>query len=255
MPGDAVRSAPTASTRRSRRPTGSRASAVDPSGTRPDQHEQRRRKDDQRDRDRQRRARNERARASTEVGYPNPGAPTLSAGTQPERQRPVHAAWTGADPLQYFGLSYTLQHHNADRPNGSNVATGIEALDYEFTGAGEEEGTWEYRVQGTRPVGTRRRPNGRPPRRRSRSTRRAPNAPSGVRRPRPRLRRRRRLVQGHRQSVLHRQRRPAAVRRQRGQRRQPGLAVRAADVQHRRLARSERHGRRQRRQRLARRAR
>ena len=28
------------------------------------------------------------------------------------------------------------------------MASGIEALRYEFTGAGETEGTWVYRVQG-----------------------------------------------------------------------------------------------------------
>jgi hypothetical protein len=87
----------------------------------------------------------------TQVGYPNPGAPTLASGTNPNASGLFTLAWTGADPLEYFGLSYTLQHHNAATEEWSNVASGIEALSYEYTGAGEEEGTWEYRVQGTDP--------------------------------------------------------------------------------------------------------
>ena len=38
--------------------------------------------------------------------------------------------------MEYFGLSYTLQHHNAATRTWSTVASGIEALSYEFTGAG-----------------------------------------------------------------------------------------------------------------------
>jgi hypothetical protein len=87
----------------------------------------------------------------TQVGYPNPGAPTLAAGSNPNASGLFALAWTGADPLEYFGLSYTLQHHNAASEEWSTVASGIEALTYEFTGAGEEEGTWRYRVQGTDP--------------------------------------------------------------------------------------------------------
>ena len=85
---------------------------------------------------------------STEVEYPTPGAPTLSAGSNPNASGVFTLAWTGANPLQYFGLSYTLQHHNAEGPSWSNVATGIEALEFAFTGGGESEGTWIYRVQG-----------------------------------------------------------------------------------------------------------
>jgi len=84
---------------------------------------------------------------TTDVQYPTPGAPGLSAGTSPNRSGLFTLAWTGADPLTYLGLGYALQH----RPNGgswSTVATGIEALSYELTGTGESEGTWEYRVRG-----------------------------------------------------------------------------------------------------------
>ena len=91
------------------------------------------------------------ASCTTQVGYPNPGAPTLSAGTNPNANGLFTLAWTGADPMQYLGLSYTLQHHNAATEEWSTVASGIEALSYEFTGAGEQEGTWVYRVQGTDP--------------------------------------------------------------------------------------------------------
>ena len=88
---------------------------------------------------------------STQVGYPNPGAPTLSAGVSPNASGLFTLAWTGANPMEYFGLSYTLQHHNAATKTWSTVASGIEALSYEFVGAGEAEGTWVYRVQGTDP--------------------------------------------------------------------------------------------------------
>ena len=53
--------------------------------------------------------------------------------------------------MQYLGFSYTLQHHDAATEAWSTVASGIEALSYEFSGAGEEEGTWVYRVQGSDP--------------------------------------------------------------------------------------------------------
>lgn len=86
---------------------------------------------------------------TTEVGYPTPSAPSLSAGTTPNVKGLFTLSWSGADPLQYLGLSYTLQHHNASTGTWSIVASGIEALSYEFSGAGEAEGTWVYRVQGS----------------------------------------------------------------------------------------------------------
>jgi hypothetical protein len=88
---------------------------------------------------------------STVVGYADPGAPSLSAGSSPNASGLFTLAWAGADPLQYFGLSYTLQHHDAATETWTTVASGIEALSYAFTGAGEEEGTWVYRVQGADP--------------------------------------------------------------------------------------------------------
>jgi len=89
---------------------------------------------------------------TTQVGYPNPGAPALSAGATPNDNGLFTLAWSGADPMQFLGLSYTLEHHNAASASWSEVAGGIEALSYEFTGAGEEEGTWVYRVQGSDPA-------------------------------------------------------------------------------------------------------
>ena len=86
-----------------------------------------------------------------DVHYPDPSAPSLSAGVSPNNDGLVTLTWTGADPAE-FGITYTLQHHNAATEEWSTVASGIEALSYEFTGAGEEEGTWNYRVQGTDPA-------------------------------------------------------------------------------------------------------
>jgi hypothetical protein len=86
---------------------------------------------------------------TTVVGYPTPGAPAVSAGTNPNASGLFTLSWTGADPLQYIDLSYTLQGHDASTAAWSTLATGIEALSYEFSGAGETEGTWVYRVQGS----------------------------------------------------------------------------------------------------------
>jgi lysophospholipase L1-like esterase len=88
---------------------------------------------------------------ATVVGYPDPGAPSLSAGTNPSASGLFTLAWTGADPAQYSGLSYTLEHRNAASPAWSVLAGGITALSYELLGTGEEEGTWNYRVQGSDP--------------------------------------------------------------------------------------------------------
>jgi hypothetical protein len=75
-----------------------------------------------------------------------PGAPTLSAGTTPNANGLFTLSWTGPDPASY-GIVYTLQHRSATG-EWTNVATGLETRSYQFTGAGESEGTWEYRVQG-----------------------------------------------------------------------------------------------------------
>ncbi len=87
---------------------------------------------------------------TTDVGYPNPGAPALTVGATPNANGLFTLEWSGPNPLQFFGLTYTLQHQNH---NGtwSTVASGIEALSYEFSGVGEEEGTWIYRVHGSDP--------------------------------------------------------------------------------------------------------
>ncbi len=86
---------------------------------------------------------------TTEVGYPTPGAPTLIAGASPNDNGLFTLGWSGDDPLQYPFLSYTLQAHDAATSQWSTVASGIEALSYGFSGAGEKEGTWVYRVQGS----------------------------------------------------------------------------------------------------------
>jgi hypothetical protein len=88
---------------------------------------------------------------TTQVGYPNPGAPALTAGTSPNNDGLFTLGWSGANPQQYPGLTYTLQHYNASTQTWSTVASGIEALSYQFSGAGEAEGTWLYRVQGSDP--------------------------------------------------------------------------------------------------------
>ncbi len=85
---------------------------------------------------------------TTDVVYPTPGAPTLTAGTSPNDNGLFTLGWSGDNPLSYLGLSYTLQAHNAATETWSTVASGIEALSYQFSGAGEEEGTWVFRVQG-----------------------------------------------------------------------------------------------------------
>lgn len=85
-----------------------------------------------------------------DVHYPDPGAPSLVSGTSPN-QGEFTLAWTGTDPAE-FGILYTLAHKNAAQEEFSDVATGLSSLEYAFTGAGEEEGTWVYRVQGNDPV-------------------------------------------------------------------------------------------------------
>jgi hypothetical protein len=86
---------------------------------------------------------------TTQVEYSSPGAPTLSVGVSPNNTGHFTLDWTGSNPMMYFGLSYTLQGRNASTTEWSTVASGIEALSYEFTD--EAEGTWVYRVQGFDP--------------------------------------------------------------------------------------------------------
>lgn len=84
---------------------------------------------------------------SYDVHYGAPGAPALTAGTSPNADGLFTLAWTGADPSE-FGITYTLQHRNSAQEEFVTVASGIASLEYAFTGPGEEEGTWVYRVQG-----------------------------------------------------------------------------------------------------------
>jgi hypothetical protein len=88
---------------------------------------------------------------TTQVVYPDPGAPHLTGGSTPNPDGLFTLGWTGDDPLRYVGLAYTLQHHDAATPVWSTVAGEIGALSYAFEGAGEQEGTWVYRVQGSDP--------------------------------------------------------------------------------------------------------
>ena len=89
---------------------------------------------------------------TTQIVYQTPGAPALTAGATPNKSGLFTLGWSGDKPMQYLGLSYTLQHRNHATETWSTVTTDIEALSYEFSGAGEEEGTWVYRVQGTDPT-------------------------------------------------------------------------------------------------------
>jgi lysophospholipase L1-like esterase len=84
-----------------------------------------------------------------DVHYPDPGAPAISAGATPNAGQ-FNLAWSGADPAE-FGITYTLQHHNAASEEWSDVETGIASLSHAFGGEGEQEGTWVYRVQGSDP--------------------------------------------------------------------------------------------------------
>jgi hypothetical protein len=88
---------------------------------------------------------------TTQIVYPTPGAPKLTAGVSPNGDGVFTLGWSGDDPLQFSGLSYALQHHNAASATWSTVASNIGALSYAFEGSGEEEGTWVYRVQGSDP--------------------------------------------------------------------------------------------------------
>jgi hypothetical protein len=88
---------------------------------------------------------------TTQVVYPTPGTPKVTAGTNPNGDGKFTLGWSGDDPLQFPGLSYTLQHHNAATATWSTAASDIGALSYAFEGQGEEEGTWVYRVQGSDP--------------------------------------------------------------------------------------------------------
>jgi hypothetical protein len=86
---------------------------------------------------------------TTQVEFNFPGAPMLSAGSNPSSSGLFTLSWTGEDPMTNLGLTYTLQHHDAASAEWTTVATEIAALQYEFTGAGEAEGTWVYRVEGS----------------------------------------------------------------------------------------------------------
>ncbi|HWG09548.1 MAG TPA: hypothetical protein VN672_11150 [Solirubrobacteraceae bacterium] len=85
---------------------------------------------------------------TTDVELEFPGAPYVSSGSNPNSNGLFTLSWTGTDPLTSIGVTYTLQHHNGATEEWTTVATEIGFLSYEFTGGGEAEGTWVYRVQG-----------------------------------------------------------------------------------------------------------
>lgn len=89
---------------------------------------------------------------TTQVVYPTPGAPKVTAGANPSANGKFTLGWSGDDPLEFSGLTYALQHHNAATATWSAVASNVGALRYALEGAGEEEGTWVYRVQGSDPA-------------------------------------------------------------------------------------------------------
>jgi len=85
---------------------------------------------------------------TTEVVYPTPGAPAITAGGNPNNGH-FTLTWTGANPMSNVGLTYTLQHRPISSGTWTTVASGLESLSYEFPkSAKEAEGTWLYRVQG-----------------------------------------------------------------------------------------------------------
>ena len=111
-----------------RRPVGTRPQTR---AARADRHEQSRGNDVERHGDRQRRPRNDRVvhdRRRTRIL----GRAVRLGREQPEQHGLFTLAWTGADPLTYFGVSYTLEHHNAATAEWSTVATEIEALEYDI---------------------------------------------------------------------------------------------------------------------------
>jgi hypothetical protein len=79
-----------------------------------------------------------------ELPAPNaPGAPQLAAGVNPNGDGEFSLSWA-ASPTA--GVTYTLQHEDASG-DWSEVAGGLAAPEYTFTGASPEgEGTWTYRV-------------------------------------------------------------------------------------------------------------
>ena len=138
--------------RRSPPPTGSRAWRAKPSGTVPIDTSTRRRRDGQHDRRSTTSATKRPSRARPQVGYPTPGAPDAERRGNPRTPTGCSRSHGRAPTrCEYFGLSYTLQHHNADYRRGRRWPAASKRSSYEFSGAGEEEGTWVYRVQGSDP--------------------------------------------------------------------------------------------------------
>lgn len=84
---------------------------------------------------------------SYDVQYPDPGAPSLVSGATPNADGLFSLAWSGASPGG-FGIGYTLQRRDADAEEWSTVAEGLSSLTFAYSGAGEQEGTWTYRVKG-----------------------------------------------------------------------------------------------------------
>ena len=163
-----------------------------------------------------------------------PTAPVFSGGTNPNNSGQFTLTWEATQAATQ--PTYTLQHKNASG-GWSTVASGLTSPSYTFTLISPEgEGTWNYRVTESN-ESSESEPSGESEAIKVDKSR---TQPAGrERRPRTRLRGRRRLVQGHRGSVLRLRRRPQPDGgRERRQRRRPSLDPGRSDVQHERLTRS-----------------
>ena len=88
------------------------------------------------------------AEKTVSIRYADPGAPALTDGTSPNADGLFGLGWSGSDPAT-SGVEYALQHRDADDPDWSDVDSGLAQRAFAFSGAGEAEGTWTYRVQGS----------------------------------------------------------------------------------------------------------
>ena len=88
------------------------------------------------------------AQKTMSIRYADPGTPALTDGSSPNASGLFSLGWTGADPLE-SGVLYALQHRDADDADWSASQTTLADRGFAFAGAGEAEGTWTYRVQGS----------------------------------------------------------------------------------------------------------
>ena len=86
--------------------------------------------------------------AAVNVAPTDPGVPTLSVGSTPNNTGLFTVAWNASTDVPADTVTYTLQHENANS-TWTDVAIGLTNSSYAFTGLGEPEGSWLYRVQAT----------------------------------------------------------------------------------------------------------